>query len=131
MALKINSHNPDTIHSPVGSYSHAVEVPPGARWLFISGQVGLTREGQVPEGFAAQCELVWSNLASVLAAARMTKDDLVKLTVFMVREADLPAFREVRDRFLQGHHPATTLVFVKMLARPQWLIEIEAVAAAA
>ncbi|NQU11009.1 RidA family protein [bacterium] len=123
-------HNPDTVHSPVGSYSHALEVPPGARWLFISGQVGLTRDGQAPEDFAGQCELVWSNLGRVLAAAAMTKDNLVKLTVYLVREEDLPAFREVRDRFLHGHRPATTLVFVRALARPPWLIEIEAVAAA-
>jgi enamine deaminase RidA (YjgF/YER057c/UK114 family) len=47
----------------------------------------------------------------------------------MVREQDLPVFREIRDRFLAGHRPATTLLFVKALARPQWLIEIDAVAA--
>ena len=121
--------NPDTVHAPVGSYSHAVEALPNARWLFVSGQIALTPDGNVPEGFAAQCELAWTNLGKVLAAAGMAPKDMVKLTIFMTREQDLPAFREIRDRFLAGHRPATTLLFVKALARPQWLIEIEAVAA--
>jgi enamine deaminase RidA (YjgF/YER057c/UK114 family) len=121
--------NPDSVHAPVGSYSHAVEALPNARWLFVSGQIALTPEGTVPEEFAEQCELAWTNLGNVLAAAAMAPKDLVKLSVFMVRDKDLPVFREIRDRFLAGHRPATTLVFVKALARPQWLIEIEAMAA--
>lgn len=122
-------HNPNTVHPPVSSYSHAVEVPRNARCLFVSGQVALSSAGDVPEGFAAQCELAWTNLVNVLGSAQMSIHDVVKLTVFMTREDDLPAFREVRDRFLGGARPATTLVFVKSLARPEWLIEIEAVAA--
>lgn len=122
-------HNPRTVHSPVGAYSHAIEVPPNARWLCISGQVAVTPDGKIPQDFAEQCTLAWTNLFNVLKSAGMDKKDLVKLTVYMVRESDLPAFREVRDRFLEGWHPATTLVFVKALARPQWLIEIEGIAA--
>ena len=122
-------HNPKNIHAPVGSYSHAIEVPPNARWLFISGQVAVTPDGTFPESFADQCQLAWTNLFNVLKAGGMDRQDLVKLTVFMLREDDLPAFREVRDKFLQGWHPATTLVFVRALARPQWLIEIEGIAA--
>jgi enamine deaminase RidA (YjgF/YER057c/UK114 family) len=122
-------HNPRTVHAPVGSYSHAIEVPPNARWLFISGQIALSPDGKVPKDFPEQCRLVWTNLHNVLKSAGMDKKDLVKLTVFMLRESDLPTFREARDRFLEGRHPATTLVFVRALARPEWLIEIEAIAA--
>ena len=124
-------HNPKTVHPPVGAYSHAIEVPPNARGLFISGQIALSPDGKVPDDFNPQCELVWMNLQNVLKSAGMDIKDLVKLTVFMVRETDLPAFREIRDRFLEGWRPATTLVFVRALARPQWLIEIEAIAARA
>ena len=124
-------HNPRTVHPPVGAYSHAIEAPPNSRWLFISGQIALSRDGKVPKDFAEQCELAWTNLFNVLKSAGMDVKDLVKLTVFMVRESDLPTFREVRDQFLEGWRPATTLVFVRALARPEWLIEIEAVAAQA
>lgn len=122
-------HNPATVHKPVSTYSHAIEVPPNARWLCASGQIAMSPDGAIPEGFVAQCELAWRNLFQVLESAGMTKDNLVRLTIYMLRKGDLPAFREVRDRFLSGARPASTLIFVKALARPEWLIEIEATAA--
>jgi 2-iminobutanoate/2-iminopropanoate deaminase len=123
-------HNPDTVHEPAGAYSHGMEVPPNARWLFVSGQVGVSLYGEVAEGFNAQCEQAWANLFSVLESGGMTKEDLVKLTIFMVRPEDMPVLREVRDRFIE-RPPATTLVFVKALVGPEWLIEIEGIAARA
>lgn len=123
------AHNPSTVHPPVSTYSHAIEVPPNARWLCVSGQVALSLEGSIPEGFAEQCELAWANLHGVLESAGMRMGDLVRLNIYMVNEKDVPAFREVRDRYLAGARPASTLVFVKALARPEWLLEIEATAA--
>jgi enamine deaminase RidA (YjgF/YER057c/UK114 family) len=59
--------------------------------------------------------------------------DIVKLNIFLVAEvdqADVPKLRAVRDRHVNVEQPpASTLVFVSRLARPSWLIEIEAVAA--
>jgi len=126
----VTIHNPDTVHPPVSSYSHGIEVPPGARMLHLSGQIATDRDGVIPDGFAAQCALVWDNLYRVLASAGMGREHLVKLTVYMLHPADLPVFREIRDRYLQDARPATTLVFVSALARPEWLLEIEALAAA-
>ena len=54
---------------------------------------------------------------------------LAKIAIYLIREQDLPVFREIRDRYLDGHRPASTLLFISALARPDWLIEIEAVAA--
>ena len=124
-----SAHNPSTVHPPVSTYSHAIEVPPNARWLCVSGQVALSLEGRIPEGFAEQCELAWANLYRILESSGMGMDDLVKLNIYMVNEKDLPAFREVRDRYLGSARPASTLVFVKAHARPEWLLEIEATAA--
>lgn len=127
--LKI--HNPATVCPPVSSYSHGIEVLPGARWLHMSGQVAIDLDGSIPETFHEQCELAWQNLYNVLDSAGMNREDLVKLTVFMTDPDDLPAFRAVRDRFLGDARPATTLVFISALARPEWKIEIEGVAARA
>ncbi|MBI3948573.1 MAG: RidA family protein [Armatimonadetes bacterium] len=124
-------HNPESVHPPVGSYSHAIEVPPNARWLFVAGQVALSPEGGFPETFAEQCEQAWTNLYRVLESAGMSREDLVKLTIFLTREDDLPTFREVRDRVLGSVRPATTLVFIRALARPEWRVEIEGMAAKA
>lgn len=125
----LKTYNPQTVAPPFSRYSHGVEVSAGARWLYISGQVGVTPEGKVAEGAAAQIEQAWRNVLSVLEAAGMGPRDLVKVTTFLISRADLPTARAVRDRMLQGAAPASTLLFVAGLASPEWLVEIEAIAA--
>ena len=83
------------------------------------------------DGAEAQIEQAWRNVLSVLEAAGMGPRDLVKVTTFLISRADLPTARTVRDRMLQGATPASTLIFVPGLASPDWLVEIEGVAAAA
>lgn len=122
-------HNPASITPPYGHYSHAIEVPPNARWLLISGQVGGAPDGSVPAGFSAQAENCWRNILAILAEAGMGIGDLVKITVFLTREADIAAYREVRDRIIGDVRPASTLAVVSRLAQPMWLVEIEAIAA--
>jgi enamine deaminase RidA (YjgF/YER057c/UK114 family) len=85
----------------------------------------------VLDGPEAQIEQAWRNVLSVLDAAGMGPRDLVKVTTFLISRADLPTARAVRDRMLQGAAPASTLIFVPGLASPDWLVEIEGVAAAA
>jgi 2-iminobutanoate/2-iminopropanoate deaminase len=127
----LKHHSPSTVAAPFSRYSHGVEAPAGARWLHISGQVGITREGKVLDGPEAQIEQAWRNVLSVLEAAGMGPRDLVKVTTFLISRADLLTARAVRDRMLQGAAPASTLIFVPGLASPDWLVEIEGVAAAA
>ena len=126
MTLKI--HNPQT---PLANYSHGIEVPPNARWLHISGQVAVDKDGNTPEGFEKQVELVFANLRAVLETAGMTPRDLVKVNVYLLRPEDIPALRTARDAFQGDARPASTLVIVSRLVRPEWLVEIEAVAAQA
>jgi enamine deaminase RidA (YjgF/YER057c/UK114 family) len=126
----LKQYNPRTVAPPFARYSHGIETPAGARWLFISGQVGVTPEGKVANGAEAQIEQAWRNVLSVLEAAGMGPRDLVKVTTFLIDRADLPAARTVRERMLHGAEPASTLLFVAGLASPEWLVEIEAIAAA-
>ena len=126
----LKHHNPSTVAAPFSRYSHGVEAPAGARWLHISGQVGVTREGKVLDGPEAQIEQAWRNVLSVLEEAGMGPRDLVKVTTFLINRADLPTARTVRERMLHGAEPASTLLFVAGLASPEWLVEIEAIAAA-
>ena len=125
----LKTYNPQTVAPPFSRYSHGVEVSAGARWLYISGQVGVTPEGKVADGAAAQIEQAWRNVLSVLEAAGMGPRDLVKVTTFLINRADLPTARTMRDRMLQGAASASTLLFVAGLASPEWLVEIEAIAA--
>jgi 2-iminobutanoate/2-iminopropanoate deaminase len=126
----LKRHNPGSVASPLARYSHAVEVPAGARWLVLSGQVGVLPDGTMAEGAEAQIEQTWRNIVALLEAARMTVHDLVKVTIFLTDPAHIPLQREVRQRVLGSVTPASTLLVVAGLAREDLLVEIEAIAAA-
>ena len=124
-------HNPPTIADPIGTYSHGVEVPPNARWLYIAGQVGMRKDSSVPPTVEAQTEVAWQNIVAILAAAGMKVTDLVKITQFLVNLEDFPKYAATRAKFLAGHRPASTGLVIRSLVRPEWLVEVEAVAAKA
>src|SRR3546814_6025045 len=118
-------HTPSTVAPPFSRYSHGVEVD-AARWLLISGQVGVDREGRLAEGAAAQMDQAWRNILAILDDAGMDAGNLVKITAYLTRRDDLKAFREMRDRHLTDVKPASTPLIVSGLADPGWLVEIEA-----
>jgi len=124
-------HNPPTIADPIGTYSHGVEAPPNARWLYIAGQVGIRKDGSVPPTVEAQTEVAWQNIVAILAAAGMKVTDLVKITQFLVNLEDFPKYAATRAKFLAGHRPASTGLVIRSLVRPECLVEVEAVAAKA
>lgn len=125
----LNFLNPPSAPPPFSRYSQMVSAPGGFRWLHISGQVGCDRQHRTAEGFEAQAELAWGNLVACLEADGMTVHDLVKVTVILTRAGDVAASRGIRDRMLAGAQPASTLIVVSALAAPQWLIEVEGIAA--
>jgi enamine deaminase RidA (YjgF/YER057c/UK114 family) len=125
--------SPATLPPPTG-YSHVAKVSKGTL-VYIAGQVSSDASGKlVGEGnFEAQVEQVFKNVKLALEAAGATMADIVKLNTYLVAEVsqdELPKMRAIRDRHLnKDKPPASTLVVVSRLARPGWLIEIEAVAA--
>jgi len=127
----LNFLNPPSAPPPFSRYSQMVSAPAGFRWLHVSGQVGCDRQHQTAKGFAAQAELAWRNLVACLEADGMTVQDLVKVNVILTRAEDVPASRIARDKVLAGAQPASTLIVVSSLANPEWLIEVEAIAAKA
>ncbi len=120
---------PETIHPPIGAYAHAIEVPESAKTMFIAGQVGIDIDGNVPADFAAQADLAWRNLMAILEFNGMRMKDVVKITHFLTDAANLPAYNEVRSKYLGEERPASTLLIVAGLARPDLLVEVEMVAA--
>ncbi|HML08551.1 MAG TPA: RidA family protein [Xanthobacteraceae bacterium] len=132
-AHPIRRINPSELGEPPG-YSQIVDVP-ASRLIFIAGQTALDRNGAVVGrgDFARQAEQVFRNLSVALAAVGCTAADLVKLTVFLRDMNHLAAYREARNRFFATvtppAAPAVTLVEVSKLYGPDFLIEIEAIAA--
>ena len=134
MAGTISYLNPPELAPPPG-YSNVVDVR-GARLVYIAGQVASDRQGNVvgKGDVEAQAEQAFRNLGIALAAAGCTARDLVKLTVFVRDMGKLADYRRARDRFFASVSPpaapAVTLVEVSRLFGDDYLIEIEAVAAA-
>ncbi|MDJ0608759.1 MAG: RidA family protein [Kiloniellales bacterium] len=122
-------HKPASIAPPFSSYSHAIEVAAGARWLSISGQVGVMPDGTWSQDPSAQIHQTWRNLLTILEGAGMGPENLVKVNTYLTRQEDIALAREIRETLLDGAEPASTLVIVAGLAHPEWLVEIEAVAA--
>lgn len=125
--LKIHILNEIYHHS--SNVAHGVEVPAGARLLFTNGQVGTKLDGTTPRSTAEQAKVVFARVEAVLAAAKMTLSDIVRLTVFLTDQGDVRTFVEARDRVMGDHKPGAIILVVKALARPELKIEIEAIAA--
>jgi len=124
--------SPKTLTPPVG-YSHIAKVR-GGTTVYLAGQVSSDAAGKlIGEGnFEAQVEQVFQNLKIAVEAAGGKMADIVKLNIYLVAEvppSDVPKLRAIRDRYVNVQAPpASTLVVVTRLARPGWLVEIEAVA---
>jgi reactive intermediate/imine deaminase len=121
--------SPETMSPPFG-YSHVVDAPAG-RVIFISGQVPLNTDGElVGEGnFEAQARQVFANLSAALEAAGAGWSDVVKLNYFLTKIGELATVRTIRDEYVDTEQPpASTLVQVSALFRPEAMVEIEAVA---
>jgi enamine deaminase RidA (YjgF/YER057c/UK114 family) len=129
MAVSITRSNPTTVRQPTG-YTHAIEIQYPERRLVISGQVGMTLDGTVPDTGGGQIDQALANLRAVLDANDMAVSNIVKLTVFLTDRSLIGAYRAARTALLGEHAPASTLLLVAGLADPRFVVEIEAEAVA-
>ncbi|MCZ6788682.1 MAG: RidA family protein [Chloroflexi bacterium] len=116
--------NPSAIHKPTG-YTHVVK---SGNIVFIAGQVGMDRDGKVVgEGdIEAQTRQTLANLETAVKAAGGKKEDILSITTYILDRDDLPGLRKARGDFFGDNPPASTLLVISGLARPEFLIEIEA-----
>jgi enamine deaminase RidA (YjgF/YER057c/UK114 family) len=123
--------NPKSILTPPG-YTHVVEVTGPGRTVYIAGQVGVDKNGQIAGGAGdvrAQMVQAFENLKAALAEVGATFKDVVKITNYLVDGAHVQDYREIRDRYVNAAAPpASTLLVISRLAREGWLFEIDAVA---
>lgn len=124
---------PSAIRPPFARYAHGVEVPPGARLVVTSGQLGLRPDETLPEGARAQAEQCLANCAAILAEAGMGPADVIRISAFVTDRAHMSGYMAARDAWLAGVErlPASTLVIVSGFARPEFLVEVEVTAARA
>jgi reactive intermediate/imine deaminase len=127
---QVKRTNPPALSTPTG-YTHVVEVPGPAKMVFIAGQIALDKDGNVVGAgdMKAQAEQVFKNLEAALAAAGAKFTDVVKMNTYVTDMDKAPAVREVRAKYFGETTPASTLVQVVKLARPEFMLEIEVIAA--
>jgi len=127
----IRKSNPPSVPKPVAAYSHVAEVPPGTRMLFLAGQVGNRADGSLPDSVEDQAVQALENIRLILAAEGAGPQDIVKLTFYVAaKPASLAKLNAKRAEMFAGTAPPpSTWVQVAGLARPEYLIEIDAVAA--
>jgi 2-iminobutanoate/2-iminopropanoate deaminase len=111
------------------SYAMGALVTGASRILYISGQVPAMPDGEVPDGFDAQCRLAWQNVLSVLDSAGMTVNNLAKVTICLSDRQYRSANSRIRHEVLGDHSPALTVI-ITGIYDDAWLLEIEAVAMA-
>ena len=103
----------------------------GGRLVYISGQVAWDANGNIAGkgDIRVQARQVFQNLRAVLQAAGGDLKDLMKITTYITKIEDFPAVAEARGEVFQGELPASTLIVVKGLFHPGFLIEVEGIAA--
>lgn len=127
----MKAHTPDSIRPPFANYSHAVEVPPGARLLVCSGQLGVRPDDTIPDGAEAQTDLIFANITEILASAEMAMANVVRINAYVSAREHMAGYMAGRDRAIAGlpTPPASTLMIVAGFTREEFLVEIEVLAA--
>ncbi len=122
--------NPDSITPPASNYAQGVVPASQATRVIVSGQCGVTPNGEILKGTEAQMRQAFANVIAVVEEGGLARTDIAKVTVFLTSTDDIGLYRSVRDEMLQGHTCASTLLVVAALAHPDWTVEIEAEAVA-
>ena len=127
--MQIRKLNSSKVTQPAGGYAQVCEVSGAQRLAFVSGQIPQSLDGKVPSTFDEQCRQVWRNIEAQLAAADMTFANLVKVPTFLSDRKYHLANRTIRNKVLGDHSPALTVIIADIFDS-EWLLEIEAIAAA-
>jgi enamine deaminase RidA (YjgF/YER057c/UK114 family) len=131
MPSHVRYQNPETLSKPPG-YTHVVDITMPGRIIYIAGQLGIDRAGNVvgePGDFRAQAIQTFENLKAALAAAGARFEHLVKVNNYLLDASHLPIFRDVRDQYLNTKAPpASTTIAISEFARAGALLEVEAIA---
>ena len=121
--------NATDIAPPFSNYSHGALVSADAEILFCSGQLGNAPDGTVPDGCKAQAQQCFANVEAVLRAAGMGLGDIVRINAYVTARDHMAPYMDVRNALFAEPYPASTLMIVSGFSRPEFVVEIEVVAA--
>lgn len=119
---------PKLMHPPFGNYAHGVQISSFDHMLTTSGQLGISKDGAIPEDVESQARICFENIDLILVEAGLDKADLIHLRTFVTAREYFQPYMGVRDDYLEGRNIASTLVIVSGFTRPEFKVEIEALA---
>lgn len=121
----MKKYSTDKAPAAIGPYSQAIE---SNGFLFCSGQLGMDPvTGEMKTGIEAQMKQILSNIEAVLAAAGLTKENVVKSSIFLIDINEFPLVNDLYASFFGEHKPARSTVGVAGLPKGA-VIEIEVIA---
>lgn len=121
--------NPTDIHPPFAPYSHGIVVPEGQKLVFCSGQLGIGADKVVPSDCGGQTQICFDNIAAILREAGLALEHIIRINAFVTGREHLAQYMAVRNGLFAAPYPASTLMIVSGFARPEFVVEIEAIAA--
>lgn len=126
---KVIRKNPQGIAMPIGDYSHLTIVPKGAELITLSGQVGVDREGNIPDSIEEQFQISLENIVSLLRSENLDTNGIIKINIWLTEKVDKDVFVDIYKQFHKGSPPSMTLAYVMALGTPQLKVEVEVLAA--
>lgn len=129
MTSSITSLIPTAMAKPFARYSHGVsEAHSGL--VLTSGQLGITKAGEIPEDALSQAELIFNNIDLILQDAGTSREGVLRISAFVTDRKYMQSYMSARDAWLEAveHLPASTLVIVSGFTRPEFLVEVEVTA---
>ncbi|CAB4717837.1 unannotated protein [freshwater metagenome] len=120
--------NPSSIAPTAANFAHGVLSTDASRILHISGTVGTRPDGTISDDIAEQAAETWRSIAAICAEAGLGLDDIVSITTYAVAGEQLGGVMAARDAALGGRRVASVLITVPALVRPEWRMEVAAVA---
>ena len=120
---------PENVFKPFGNYSHGI-FNKKTGLLVSSGQLGIDKNGYIPDSFIAQTELCFANIAEILKVARLDLDNIIRVNAFLTERENFKDYMVVRDRVFSdvSVKPASTLLIVSGFTRAEFLVEVEFIA---
>ena len=128
----MKSITPSGIRPPFARYAHGIEIPTNHRLIQTSGQLGITAEVHMPDDPYDQAMICFESIAKILAEGGMSIEDIAHVTAYVTDRAHMAGYMTARDQVFQNKAvlPSSTLLIVTGFTRPEFKVEIEALACA-
>ena len=131
--MTVEYKNHDTLPTPIGLYSHTARV---GTLVFFAGVTSMDASGRVvgKGDLEEQMKVSYAEMGEALKAEGLSYSNIVQMTTYLVRQQDIPEYYRVRaeaytQMYPAGMYPPTVLVVVSQLVDPDFLVEIQFVAA--